>query len=78
MKKKYSRPGKWLLLVFVLVGGSAVGYYAYSIAHFASSISTAERGDAHADPSGAGTGGDLPEIPEWDGTEPVHLLSRYR
>ncbi len=72
--KKIFKAWKWLLLVFVLVGGSAIGYYAYSIAHFASSISTAERGDPHTDPSGAGTGGDLPEIPEWDGTEPVHLL----
>ncbi|GGJ08075.1 cell envelope-related transcriptional attenuator [Paenibacillus hunanensis] len=65
---------KWFLLVVLLAGGGIAGYYAYSIAHFASSISTAQQSNPNTDPSGAGKGGELPDIPEWDGTEPVHLL----
>ncbi len=73
MKKSF-KVWKWFLLVILLAGGGIASYYAYSIAHFASSISTAERSHSEVDPSGAGTGGELPVIPEWDGTEPVHLL----
>nr|WP_322904525.1 MULTISPECIES: LCP family protein [unclassified Paenibacillus] len=62
------------MLIILLAGGSIASYYAYSIAHFASSITTAERSNADVDPSGAGKGGELPDIPEWDGTQPVHLL----
>ncbi|WP_416235441.1 LCP family protein [Paenibacillus campi] len=73
MKKSF-KVWKWFLLIILLAGGSIASYYAYSIAHFASSITTAERSNADVDPSGAGKGGELPDIPEWDGTQPVHLL----
>lgn len=73
MKNSFSA-WKWFLLAILLIGGSTAGYYAYSIAHFASTISTAEQSNPNVDPSGAGKGGELPNIPEWDGTEPIHLL----